>query len=76
MLVLNAGRVKNYEENQCVMKAPAVGLSIGWKRIVFKNKSSKALRRAYDFVNTHYVDIFNILVPLYKEHFSEYCKKD
>ena len=45
-------------------------------RIVFKNKSSKALRRAYDFVNTHYVDIFNILVPLYKEHFSEYCKKD
>jgi hypothetical protein len=36
MLVLNAGRVENYEENPGVMKAPAVGLSIGGKRIVFK----------------------------------------
>ena len=45
-------------------------------RIVFKNKSSKILRRKYDFVNAQYIDIFNILVPLYKEHYSEYCKKE
>ena len=45
-------------------------------RIVFKKKSSKILRRAYDFVNAQYIDIFNILVPLYKEHYSEYCKKE
>ena len=45
-------------------------------RIVFKKKSSKILRRKYDFVNAQYIDIFNILVPLYKEHYSEYCKKE
>ena len=45
-------------------------------RIVFKNKSPKVLRRAYDFANAQYMDIFNILVPLYKEHYSEYCKKE
>ena len=45
-------------------------------RIVFKKRSSKILRRAYDFVNAQYIDIFNILVPLYKEHYSEYCKKE
>jgi hypothetical protein len=45
-------------------------------RIVFKNKSAKILRRKYDFVNAQCIDIFNILVPLYKEYYSEYCKKE
>ncbi|SVD19042.1 uncharacterized protein METZ01_LOCUS371896, partial [marine metagenome] len=34
------------------------------------------LYEKYHFVNAQYIDIFNILVPLYKEHYSEYCKKE
>ena len=45
-------------------------------RIVFKKISTKVLNRAYDSANRHLIDIFNILVPLYKEHYSEYCKKE
>ncbi len=44
-------------------------------RIVFKKRSTKVLKRAYDSANRHLIDIFNILVPLYKEHFPEHCKK-
>ena len=44
-------------------------------RLVFKKKSSKLLNRSYEFVNDNLTDIFNILVPLYKEHFPEHCKK-
>ena len=44
-------------------------------RLVFKKKSTKVLNRAYEFVNDNLIVIFNILVPLYKEHFPEQCKK-
>ena len=44
-------------------------------RLVFKKKSSKLLYSKYESVNNNLIKIFNILVPLYKKHFPEYCKK-